>query len=201
MKNLILILSIAIIGSANAQTPVNVKRENIGITAFSYVMAYDLTQVNSTRKGVGASELKGSHYLDSCALARCIRFAKIIKSDPDKYTTNYLSILGREGHKDARTAENVTAPYDAAYVTKENIISIKESDIPSLLNKGKSGLFAGYHFYDKSEGHFKNRIDVSHKEYGSYYLVIYIYPKNCNPNGLLDYIPTRIIIHYELFSQ
>ena len=53
MKNLTLIIAITIIGSANAQTPINVKKENIGITAFSYAMAYDLTEVNSTRKKAG----------------------------------------------------------------------------------------------------------------------------------------------------
>ena len=201
MKNLILILSIAIIGSANSQTPVNVKRENIGITAFSYVMAYDLTQVNSTRKGVGASELKGSHYLDSCALARCIRFAKIIKSDPDKYTTNYLSVFHIEAHNGATIAENAGESINGACVTKENIIKIKESDIDSLLNKGYIGLYVAGDSYNKSEGHFKNRIDVRHKEYGSYYLVIYVYAKNYNQGGMLDYIPTSIILHYELFNQ
>ena len=201
MKNIILILTIAFIVSANAQTPVSVKKENIGITAFSYVMAYDLAQVNSTRKGVGASELKGSHYLDSCALVRCIRFAKIIKSDPDKFTANYLSILHTEAHNGATTSENAGESINGACVTKENIINIKESDIPNLLNKGYTGLYVAGDSYNKSEGHFKNRIDVRHKEYGSCYLAIYIYAKNYNPDGMLEYIPTRIILHYELFNQ
>ena len=201
MKNIILILTIAFIGSANAQTVVNVKKENIGITAFSYVMTYDLAQVNSTRKGVCASELKGSHYLDSCALARCIRFAKIIKSDPDKFTANYLSILHTEAHNGATTSENAGESINGACVTKENIINIKESDIPNLLNKGYTGLYVAGDSYNKSEGHFKNRIDVRHKEYGSCYLAIYVYAKNYNPEGMLEYIPTRIILHYELFNQ
>lgn len=200
MKNLILILSIAIIGSANAQTPVNVKKENIGITAFSYVMAYDLTQVNSTRKDVGASELKGSHYLDSCALARCIRLANILKEDPDKYVTS-LYIFGKESHNKASTAENAAESFNGACINKEDIIKIKESDIPVLLAKGYTGLFIAGPGYNESEGHFKNRIDIRHKEYGSCYIVIYVYAKNYNPKGMLDYIPTRIILHYELFSQ
>ena len=200
MKNLTLIIAITIIGSANAQTPINVKKENIGITAFSYAMAYDLTEVNSTRKKAGTLELKSSYYLDSCALARCIRFAKVIKSDPDKFTTDYLSVISKEGHKDATTAENVTTPLNGASVNKENIINIEESDIPNLIAKGYTGLFLGYHSYNQSEGHLKNRIDVRHKQYGSYYLVIFVYAKNYNPGGMLEYIPTRIVIHYELFK-
>jgi len=199
MKNLILILSIAIIGSANAQTPVNVKRENIGITAFSYVMAYDLTQVNSTRKGVGASELKGSHYLDSCALARCIRLANILKENPDKYITDE-SVFNKEGHKSATTAENVAEAFAGACINKDSIPQIKEKDIPTLITKGiRPELFIAGKGYNKSDGHYKNRIDVRHKEYGSFYIVIYVYAKNYNPKGMLDYIPTRITLHYELF--
>ena len=111
-------MTYAPIGSANAQTPVSVKKENIGITALSYVMAYDLAEVNSTRKGVGVSELKGSHYLDSCALARCVRFAKIIKSDPDKFTANYLYVFHIEAHNGATTAENAGESFNGACINK-----------------------------------------------------------------------------------
>jgi hypothetical protein len=199
MKNLILILTIAFIGSANAQTPENAKKENIGITAFSYVMTYDLAQVNSTRKEAGASELKGSHYLDSCALARCIRLANIIKANPDKYITDE-SVFDKEGHKSATTAENVAEAFAGACINKDDISQIKEKDIPTLITKGiRPELFIAGKGYNKSEGHYKNRIDAKHKEYGSYYIVIFVYAKNYNTEGMLERIPTRITLHYELF--
>ena len=199
MKNLILIFTLAFIGSVNAQAPIKVKKENIGITAFSYVMTYDLVQLDSTRKEAGAPKLKGSHYLDSCALARCIRLANIIKANPDKYITDE-TVFDKEGHKFATTAENVAEAFAAACIIKDSIPQIKEKDIPTLIAKGiRTELFIAGKGYNKSEGHYKNRIDAKHKEYGSYYVVIFVYAKNYNPEGMLERIPTRITVHYELF--
>ena len=200
MKKLVLPLTIALVRSAAAQTPIPPKNEDIGITTSSYFMADDLVQVNSTRKPAGASALKANPYLDSCALVRCLRLAKFVKDNPDKYITTSL-VFAKEGHNNMFKwgSENVATTFNTAGLPKETIAKIKESDIPHLVTKGPNGLFLAGEAYNKPERNLKNRIKAIWQPYGSYYLVIFIDAKNYNPEEMLACIPTRIPLHYEGF--
>ncbi len=158
--------------------------------------------MDSTRRKAGASALNGSPYLDSCALFRCIRLAKLVKDNPDKSITTSL-VFAKEEHSNMFKwgSENVTISFNAAGLTKETIAKISESDIPHLITKGPNGLFLAGAAYHISEGHLKNRIKAIWQAYGSYYLVIFIGAKNYNPKGMLERIPTWITLHHEVFRS
>ena len=202
MKNLILTLAL-VLGLAEgsySQTPINIKKEKTGLTSFSYFIEYDLDQVNATRKESGVGVLKRSSYLDSCALVRCKRLVKFIKENPDKYVTD-ISVYHKEGHNDMFLwgSENTAQNIYGAGVPEDRINGLNENDILPLITKGKFGLFLAGDNYNKSEGHKEQRVKGEWKEYGSYYLAVFVYAKNYNPEGMSEYIPTRIIIHYEMF--
>jgi len=213
MKNLITILtvlSIALIPAiGKSQTPTNITKQKTPqkseFVSFSYGMGnYDIDEVNKTRKNSGAKELKRNKNLDSFALERCKRMAKFIAQNPDKYTTD-IELFDSLGHSDMYKwgSENVTQVIDGAGVLKEKIKDLKEEDVYNRLVKGTSsrpGVFLAASDYNKSEGHLKNRTRQDHKEYGSCYLAIFVYAKNFNEDGMMPYIPTLIIIHYEMFK-
>ncbi len=202
MKNLILVLALVLdlIGVSYSLTPINVKKEKTGLTSFSYFIKYDLDQVNATRKESGVGALERIDYLDSCALVRCKRLVKFIKENPDKYVTD-ISVYHREGHNDMFPwgSENTAQDIYGAGVPEDRINKLNENDILPIITKGMFGIFLAGEVYNKSEGHKKQRVKSEWKEYGSYYLVVFVYAKNYNPGGMLEYIPTRIALHYEMF--
>ena len=202
MKNLILILALLIPAISNSQVPdsLSIKKQKTALTSFSYSISYDLDQVNKTRKSLGARDLKKNKYLDSCALERCKRMVKFIAQNPDQYVTSD-SIFNIEGHNNMYKfgSENVTQKIEGAGVTKEKINELRPNEVYPLLTKGTFGPFLAGPKYDDSEGHKKNRTNPQWKEYGSCYLVVFVYAKNYNKSGMVKSIPTKIIIHYEMF--
>lgn len=207
MKNTILILVILGIALTPTfvypQTPLHIKKQNTQLTSFSYTMGdYDINQVNETRKNNGAVNLKRNTHLDSLALVRCKRMAEIIKRNPDLFCTDEKATFNIEGHRERTTPENTHMEFGGAGVTKEHIVTLKENDVATLLTGGFFGTYLAGPEYNDSKDHFKNRITPGYKEYGSCYLAVFVYAKNYNSDaGLkLEYIPTRVIIHYELFK-
>jgi hypothetical protein len=202
MKNKILILGIALIHTiVYSQTPTNIKKLSTKLISFSYTMGdYDIIQVNKTRKDYSALSLTRNIHLDSLALVRCKRMAKIISQNPDIFCTDEFSTFSREAHRERTTPENTSYRIEGAGVYKDSIQGLKEDDIDLLLTKCLFGIYLAGPGYNKSKSHFENRIKPSYKEYGSYYLVVFVYAKNFNPSGMLKYIPTKLTLHYELFK-
>ena len=211
MKNTILVL--AILGLAlipeigSSQTPGNIKKEKTKLVSFSYDMGnYDIEQVNKTRKANAAKELKRSKTLDSLALIRCKRMAGIIAQDPDFFCTEFFKDQKKSTeivHNQNFTPENARFLTNGAGFHKDSLANLDPLKVRNRLIEGSfasPGVFLAGPGYDQSPSHLENRIGQDHKEYGSCYLAVFVYAKNYNSKGMVPYIPTLVIIHYELFK-
>ena len=136
--------------------------------------------LNQTRESAGVGNLVRKAELDKYCYERCIRLAKIFLADPENYYITFdqgeNSIFHKEAHEDRGKMENA-----------DNLFTGKISYSADGINNR----------YNKSPGHYRNRVNPKWKSYGSCTIVISYKPSAI---GSEVRIPGKFIIGYEAFE-
>ncbi len=168
---------------------------------FGYIDPAHTSELNKTRKMSGSSILKRDPRLDSLALERCLRYAKLALGDMRYVTdTTFAKKEVHNGFFGMYKSENATDHlFGAGFKGKELPLLDSDKVSPHInaikYDPGKE--------YNESTGHYRNRINNNWKRFGSATVVVYVMMKNpdYDPNTIsLEYFPKAIFINYEVFE-
>jgi hypothetical protein len=192
---------VAIITAANAFGQIKVDKMMRDQPVFGYVDPAHTKEINDTRASVGSPLLKRDTRLDSLALIRCLRYAKLMISD-HRYISDTLFIKKEihNGFTGLFKSENSTDRLFGAGFTEKQFSGLTPALVLDKINATK---YNPGKEYNSSNGHYKNRINTSWKKFGSATVVIFIQIKNpeYNPKEIsLEYIPKAIFLNYEVFE-
>jgi hypothetical protein len=188
MKKLIISIAIAISFSAYSQ-PIPVEKPEHLAYRFE-ANGYDI-EINQVREKAGVDKLNRSAELDSYCFKRCLILLEIFLSSDHSYYDFYGKSLFLNPHAGSLMAENYF------------------QNIKNSFSYGNDTLeFAKYinGKYNVSPGHYKNRVNPIHKNYGTAMIIIHF--KAINPD-LSPHkqkirhersIPHRLILTYEAFN-
>jgi len=136
--------------------------------------------LNQTRESAGVGNLVRKTELDKYCYERCIRLAKIFLEDPANYYLSFdqggSSTFHNEAHEKRGKMENA-----------DNVFTGRISYSAGGINNR----------YNKSLGHYKNRVNPEWKSYGVCTIVISYNPDYLSPGVR---IPGKFIISYEAFE-
>ena len=136
--------------------------------------------LNQTRESAGVGNLVRKAELDKYCYERCIRLAKIFLEDPENYYISFdqggSSIFHKEAHEDRGKMENADNLFNGKIIYSANGINNR---------------------YNKSPGHYRNRVNPKWKNYGSCTIVISYKPSALSSEVRL---PGKFIISYEAFE-
>ena len=136
--------------------------------------------LNQTRESAGVGNLVRKAELDKYCYERCIRLAKIFLEDPANYYLSFdqggSSTFHNEAHEKRGKMENA-----------DNVFTGRISYSAGGINNR----------YNKSLGHYKNRVNPEWKSYGVCTIVISYNPDYLSPGVR---IPGKFIISYEAFE-
>jgi hypothetical protein len=188
MKKSILIpifylISLVAFGQSNPQS-IQIKKE--GFIAYKVeVVEYD-SLINKTRSQAGVGKLERKSELDAYCYERCIRLMNIFLSNPEAYVLDYHqnNIFHKEAHAGYGKMENAFHWLNWK-VTKAGLQIDKE--------------------YNVSPGHYKNRVNLKWKNYGTCSIVVEFNAINEYYKPGIDppsrrYIPRKLLISYESFE-
>lgn len=198
-SKILLITAILTVVSAFGQTKVyNMIK---GQPVFGYIDSAHTKEINNTRSSVGSPLLKRDSRLDSLALLRCLRYAKLMISDNRYFSdTIFRKKEIHNGFTGLFKSENSTDLLFGAGFTEKQFSSLTPALVSPKINATK---YNPGKEYNNSDGHYKNRINPLWKKFGSATVVIFITIKNpdYNPNEIsLEYIPKAIFLNYEVFE-
>ncbi len=192
---LFLILSIQIFGQVRVTKLVK------DTPVFGYIDPAHTSELNETRKTAGSLALKRDTKLDSLALQRCIRYAKLVINDIRYFTD---TALGKKeihnGFLGMYKSENATNHLFGAGFRGKDLPLLDLDKVSPHINAVK---YDPGKEYNQSEGHYRNRINNSWKGFGSATVVVYVMMKNpdYDPTKIsLEYFPKAIFINYEVFE-
>jgi hypothetical protein len=178
MKRFILTLAFFTISSVAFGQDIQLAKEKFSVTEVE-PRGYEIL-LNQTRDSVGAGSLVRKDGLDKYCYERCTRLAKIFMADPENYYISFhqgeSSIFHKEAHKGLVKSENA-----------DNLFSGKMIDSADGINNR----------YNKSLGHYKNRVNPEWKSYGACTIVISYKPRDISSEVSL---PGKFIISYEAFE-
>lgn len=137
--------------------------------------------LNQTRDSAGVVNLVRKAELDKYCYERCIRLAKIFLEDPANYYLSFgeggrSSTFHNEAHEKREKMENA-----------DNVFTGRISYSAGGINNR----------YNKSLGHYKNRVNPEWKSYGVCTIVISYKPSDISSEVK---IPGKFIISYEAFE-
>ena len=168
---------------------------------FGYFDPAHTAEINKTRKLCGSGVLKRETRLDSLALTRCLRYARLVAMDA-RYATD-TSFSKKEIHNGfygMYGSENATEHIFGAGFKKADLPDLTVEKVSLRINEVK---YDPGKEYNASEGHYKNRVNKSWKKFGSATVVVYAMVRNpdYNPNEIsLEFFPKAIFINYEVFE-
>ena len=155
-----------------------------GFNAFKVeVVEYD-SLINKTRSQAGVGKLERKSELDAYCYERCIRLMNIFLSNPEAYVLDYHqnNIFHKEAHVGSKLMENAT-----------HWLNWKVSNLGVVIDAG----------YNKSPGHYKNRINPKWKNYGTCSIIVNFKAINedYDPNAVSQkYIKRQLLFSYEVFQ-
>lgn len=198
-SKILLITAILTVVSAFGQTKVyNIIK---GQPVFGYIDSAHTKEINNTRSSVGSPLLKRDSRLDSLALLRCLRYAKLMISD-----TRYIedtTLVKKETHKGFSglfKSENSTYHLFGAGFAAKQFSELTPALVSGKINATK---YDPGKEYNNSHRHYENRVNPVWKKFGSATVVIFIQIKNpdYDPKEIsLEYIPKAIFLNYEVFE-
>jgi hypothetical protein len=178
MKNFIFSLAFFTISSVAFGQDIQLAKEKFSGTEVE-PKGYEIL-LNQTRDSAGAGSLVRKEDLDKYCYERCMRLAKIFMADPENYYISFhqggSSIFHKEAHQGLVKSENA-----------DNLFSGKIIDSADGINNR----------YNKSLGHYKNRVNPKWKSYGACTIVISYKPSDISSEVRL---PGKFIISYEAFE-
>jgi hypothetical protein len=202
MKKSIFILAflpVLVFGQVN----IGLKKLNVKGVVFQYTDPRHKDDLNKTRKSHGSNPVVETKRLDSLALLRCLRIAKLIQESKDCYIPD--SVYFKLAHRDLYTPENFSIGDMGAGIKAERFQDLDSAAVLKLVASKIESFRAGP-IYDGSEGHLENRISKKHKKFGTATVILFVYGINpyyvesSDKEGLIKYVPRRIYINYELFE-
>lgn len=200
MKNKILLILLIVLASpvfGQYQVTKLIKDKPV----FGYIDPAHTQDLNNTRKVYGANELQRDAKLDSLALTRCLRYAKLIMGNTE-YLTN-LALALKEVHKGYEglyERENATQLYCGAGFGKSQFGGLTADMVTPKIKDRK---YIPGIAYNNSNEHRETRISTKWKKFGSATGVIYVMMKdpNYDPNSTsMEYQPKAVFINYEVFE-
>ena len=136
--------------------------------------------LNQTRDSAGVDSLVRKAELDKYCYERCIRLAKIFLADPANYYLSFgqggSSTFHKEAHEKRDKMENADNVFTGRIIYSAGGINNR---------------------YNKSLGHYNNRVNPEWKSYGTCTIVISYNPSYLSPGVRL---PGKFIISYEAFE-
>ena len=196
---ILLIIAILIATEGFAQIKVNKVMPDQPV--FVYIDPGHTEEINRTRASVGSPLLKRDHRLDSLALVRCLRYARLVIGD-SRYIDD-TDFTKSEIHNEFTglfKSENSTNHLFGAGFSEKQFSQLTPSMVSPKICATK---YNPGNEYNNSDGHYKNRISSNWKRFGSATVVIFIKIKNpdYNPNGIsLEFIPKAVFLNYEVFE-
>ena len=187
MKKSILIpifylISLAAFGQSNPQS-IQIKKE--GFIAYKVeVVDYD-SLINKTRSQAGVGKLERKSELDAYCYERCLRLMNIFLADPEAYVLDYHqnNIFHKEAHVGYKFMENAT-----------HWLNWKVSNLGFVIDRG----------YNKSPGHYKNRVNTKWKNYGTCSIIVNFKGINEDYDPAVPtsrkYLPYQLLCSYEAFQ-
>lgn len=196
-----ILLIIAILIATEGFSQIKVNRAMVDQPVFGYIDPGHTEEINRTRASAGSPLLKRDRRLDSLALVRCLRYAKLAIGD-SRYIVD-TDFAKSEIHNEFSglfKSENSTNHLFGAGFTENQFSQLTSSMVSSKILAAK---YNPGNEYNNSDGHYKNRINNNWKRFGSATVVIFIKIKNpdYNPNEIsLEFMPKAVFLNYEVFE-